>query len=191
MIVNNAIDYAIVKYLTAKQKEQLAEQLEINQMLPKCLRGQPTDDHWRDPVEIKLEAIRDAKYIARRKQQQKDLLAVQNQKRRIDYLEREMTEKEKLQKALSAMLEQFINEVKNQPLITVNFKNKASVGERKDQLLVIKQTMEAIRGIKELLASMEQEEIDNKDKSPLSPDNIVLLDSAKQLLARNKIKSDL
>lgn len=184
------IDEQILAYLTPAQKEQLAIELEINERLPKCLRGEPTDDHWKPVMEIKLQAIRDAKYIADRKQRNKEAESLANQRRIIDYWERGMTERQKLQRALSNMLEQFIDEVKNQPLTRVNFKNASSVHERKNQLTVIRQTMDTIRGLKELLATMEAED-GEQEKQPISAENLILIDSAKALLHKKKIKSEL
>lgn len=184
------IDEQLMLYLTPSQRLQLAHELEINDMLPKKIKGKTTDDHWKDPTAIKRQAIEDAKYIAARKLHNKQMEAIANTKRAFDYWEQGMTDREKLQKALSTMLQQFIDEVKNQPLITVNFKNANSVAERRNQLTIIRQTMDTIKGLKELLASMELEAGDDKEK-PMSPDNLLMMDKAREMLKQRNIKSDL
>ncbi|MHB1231591.1 MAG: hypothetical protein ACYCZQ_03270 [Burkholderiales bacterium] len=93
--------------------------------------------------------------------------------------------------ALTQFLKQFINEIKGKPLLDVNFTDKTSVSRRKDQLVVIKDMMAVIRQMRELKELLADDEADGKKENPLSADNLVLMDQAKELLASKKIKADI
>lgn len=97
----------------------------------------------------------------------------------------------KVEMAMTQMLTQFVKELQGKPLLDVDFTNKESVARRKDQLIVIKETMATIRQLRELKEVLADDQAKGSTSNPISAENMIVFDTAKELLAKSKIKADL
>ncbi len=99
---------------------------------------------------------------------------------------------EKIELAMSQILTQFIDEIKGKPLIEItNYSHRETVQQRKDQLSIIKETMATIRQLRELKDVLKDDEAAGKKENPMSADNLVLIDSARDLLKQKGVKAEL
>ena len=106
-------------------------------------------------------------------------------KNREQFLYDQKDHAEKIQFAIGIMLKQFIDEIKD-GLHLVDYKDKALVVRRKDQLSIIKDTMLTLKQLKELAYLLEAEGDVSSSSNRQSSANVLLFDQANQLLKRKR-----
>lgn len=92
---------------------------------------------------------------------------------------------------VTQMLTQFVDEMKGRPLLDYQAEDKESRTARKDQLTIINQTIATIRQMRELAANLKDDEADGKVENVQTPENVIMMDEAKDLLRKAGLKSDL
>lgn len=150
------IDHEIAR-LPDHDKRLLADELAINARLPRKKRNRD-DDSWRRPIDIKREFVKRYHYQLQLKQQlqqqREHELSVINRGNALARWQQGMTERDKLEVALKKMIDQFIAELQS-PLVDYTSTSDKAVRARKDQLVIHKQTMETIRGLRDLLETLQ------------------------------------
>ena len=87
-----------------------------------------------------------------------------------------------LEMLMTQVLKQFIDELKGKPLLTVDYTNKESVSRRREHLTVINSTMTVIRSLRDLKELIADDEKKAEASNVLTPDNVAMMDAAKQML---------
>jgi hypothetical protein len=96
-----------------------------------------------------------------------------------------------LEAALTRILKKFCEDIKGKPLLDLDLYNKDSVQRRKDQLAMYKDTMAVIRQMRELISVLSEDEVKGLRSKPMSADNLILLEEARELLKEQHVEAEI
>ena len=100
------------------------------------------------------------------------------------------TNVQKIDVIIGKFVGQLIEENRGKGLVEVDYTNKEAVQRRKDQMSVIKEHIGLIKQLKDVRALLAEEDEGDNKKNLQTAENLELIDSAKELLAKKGIKTD-
>lgn len=92
---------------------------------------------------------------------------------------------------VTQMLKQFVDEMRGRPLVEYQVESKDSRLVRKEQLGIINSTIQTIRQLRELSQTLADDESDGKVENLETPENLIMLDEARDLLKKAGVKADI
>lgn len=97
---------------------------------------------------------------------------------------------EKVEFIMKKFIDQLIDENCGKGLLEVDFTNKDMVQRRKDQMGIIRDHINLIKQLKDVRMLLIERDADSDDALAMTAENVVLIDEAKELLAKKGIKAD-